>query len=303
MTQSKWNGVNIPKILSNLAEQFRFRFFPFYHQLERMDCGPACLMMVTTFYGQKISLEYARRICHLSISGSSMKGLVEGASHLGFRALAVQIPFKNKDESKNDFFKVPLPSILFWGKNHYVVVYKISKKHIYLADPSRGKVKVTYDEFNRNWITGPNDTGIALILLPNENFGKSKIFFEPNLTKSNLFDYLFGYAKYYIKYLWVIVAILLCVSLIQYLFPQFTRSIVDIGIQQKQLNFIYWILVIQLILHSSQTLFSFLQNWIILHVSSRINALITSDFFLKLTRLLLSFYDNKYYGGDYSKNQ
>ena len=136
--------------------------FPFYQQLDAMDCGPTCLRMVSEHYGRRYTLQQLRQRSHIDREGVSMRGIILAAEGIGLRALPVKIPFEKTDLEAVSFLDAPLPAIAHWDQNHFVVVYKISKKHIWIADPGRGKVKIGYAEFQRHWISDAGQ-GVAIL--------------------------------------------------------------------------------------------------------------------------------------------
>jgi len=257
-----------------------------------MDCGPSCLWMVAAFYGAKYPIQYLRDACCIGMTGASMEGLVTGATRIGLRALAVKLPYTA--EKGNSLQNVPLPAIAFWGQNHFVVVYKITPKYILIGDPAQGRIRASRSTFRQNWASQEGEEGILLLLQPTQKFYEQEIPVEKSSGRS--YRFLAGYLKGYQRFIGLVLLAILLISGIQYLFPYLTRSIIDNGIQRKKLNFIYLVLLFQLVLYFGQTALTFLQNWVILHLSSRINILLSSDFLYKLTRLPISFYDNKYYG-------
>lgn len=114
--------------------------FPYYKQLDAMDCGPTCLRMIAKHYGKAYSLEYLREKCYISRNGVTVAGISDGAEAIGMRSLAVQVPFSKLREA-------PFPCIVYWRQRHFVVVYKIKKNWVWVADPGHGLVKYTREDF------------------------------------------------------------------------------------------------------------------------------------------------------------
>ena len=140
-----------------------FKRFPFYQQLDQMDCGPTCLKMIAEHYGQNYSLEFLRSQSYISRTGVSLKGIMEAAETIGLRGIPVKIPFVSNDPNIPGFDQVPLPCIVHWEQNHFLVVYKYSDKYVWIADPGVGKVKISHREFKAKW-ESDGDMGIVLIL-------------------------------------------------------------------------------------------------------------------------------------------
>jgi len=266
--------------------------FPFYKQPDAKDCGPTCLRIVSKFYGKTIPLQQIRNLSETTREGSSLLGLSDAAEKLGFKSLGVQIDFKTFVE------EVPLPCIVHWNKQHFVVVYKIDKTgKIYISDPSYGLITYTKEEFIKNWI-GENanektEEGIALLLETTPAFYKNE--FDEDESKVSL-KFL---SKYLFKYKSLIIQLaigLLAGSLLSLIFPFLTQSIVDVGIQNQDINFIYLVLLAQVVLFLGRIGIEIIRSWILLHLSSRINISIISDFFIKLMKLPISFFDTRMTG-------
>nr|WP_314494786.1 peptidase domain-containing ABC transporter [uncultured Chryseobacterium sp.] len=266
--------------------------FPFYKQPDSKDCGPTCLRIVSKYYGKSISLQQIRHLSETTREGSSLLGLSDAAEDLGFRSLGVQIDFNTLAE------EVPLPCIVHWNKQHFVVVYKIDKNNVvYISDPSYGLITYSREEFIKFWI-GENanentEEGIVLILETTPAFFQTE--FDDHESKAS-FSFL---SKYLLKYKSLIVQLaigLLAGSLLSLILPFLTQSIVDVGIQNQDLNFIYLVLLAQIMLFLGRMGIEVIRSWILLHLSTRINISIISDFFIKLMKLPISFFDTRMTG-------
>ena len=264
--------------------------FPHYKQLDSMDCGPTCLRIIAKHYGKNYSLAYLREKCYIDREGVSLKGISEAAELIGLRTLAVKLPLMNEAESSS-LFMAPLPAIAHWNQDHFIVVYKMNKKYVWISDPAIGKYKLTLSEFSKGW-NHKTSKGIALLLETTPAFN------EQNFSKESKsgFGFLFRYLTPHRKLIIQLIFGLLLGTVFQLIFPFLTQSLVDIGIDTKNLNFIYIILLGQLMLFVSQTVVRFIQSWILLHISVRINVSLISDFLLKMMRLPLSFFDSKNIG-------
>ena len=266
--------------------------FPFYKQPDFKDCGPTCLRIISKFYGKTISLQQIRHLSETTREGSSLLGLSDAAEELGFKSLGVQIDFKTLVED------VPLPCIVHWNKVHFVVVYKIDKtEKIYISDPSYGLITYTKDEFIKFWIGNNADEnteeGIALLLETTPAFYKNE--FDNEESKAS-FSFL---SKHLLKYKPLVLQLaigLLAGSLLSLIVPFLTQSIVDVGIQNQDLNFIYLVLLAQVMLFLGKMGIDVIRSWILLHLSTRINISIISDFFIKLMKLPISFFDTRMTG-------
>lgn len=222
-----------------------------------------------------------------------MLGINETANNLGLRTICVKT-------TTSIFDKSPLPSILHWDQNHFVVLYKVKKgKKFYVADPGKGLVTYGLEEFKQHWIsTSSNgeDKGIAMFLETTPAFFTYKMEGKENLKERRSFRFLFGYVKKYRKYFGQIILGLVVGSLLQLVLPFLTQSIVDVGIKNQDIGFVWLILLGQLMLTISRTAIDFIRRWLLLHISLRINISLVSDFFIKLLKLPMSFFDTKLMG-------
>ncbi len=263
--------------------------FPFYKQPDSKDCGPTCLRIIAKHYGKLISLQDIRDLSETTRAGSNLLKLSDAAEAIGFKSIGVKINYQKLKEA-------PLPLVVHWNKNHFVVVYKIKKDIIYISDPSYGLITYTKNEFLSQWI-GNNATenskeGVALLLEITPKFNK----LDWDKTDKKSFNFLFQYLFKYKKLLLQLIVGLIVGSLLQLIFPFLTQSIVDIGIQNQDINFIYIVLIAQLMLFLGQTSVDVFRSWILLHLSTRINISLVSDFFIKLMNLPIAYFDTRMTG-------
>ncbi len=262
--------------------------FPFYKQPDQMDCGPTCLRMIAKHYGKNFSLQRLREISGINREGVSLLGISEAAEKIGFRAMGSRLTIAQLSE-------LELPAILHWNQNHFVVLYKIRKGIYYIADPGRGLIEFTLAELKQRWLSAKNedlDFGIALILSPTPALHAQEGDKNEALNWGYLLRYLYRYKQLVIQ-LFVGLGV---GSLLQLIIPFLTQSIVDIGINTRNLNFIYIILIAQTMLFLGRMSVDFIRSWILLHISTRINISILTDFLIKLMKLPMSFFDTKMTG-------
>lgn len=262
--------------------------FPFYRQLDSMDCGPTCLRMVAKYYKKNISLEYLRDKTQIGKEGVNLLGISEAAEVIGFRTKSVQISY---DQLVGE---LRLPAILHWRQNHFVVLYRAKRKTLYVADPARGLLTYSPAEFKQQWAINRNDEkaeGIALGLEPLPGFRDDT--FESQQPRQLTFKSIFSYLLPYRRLIFQLIMGLGTGMLLQLFIPFLTQSIIDIGINNANINFIYVILFAQSALIIGRLAVEFLRGWILLHISARINLAILTDFIAKLTRLPISFFDSK----------
>ena len=258
----------------------------FYRQLDMMDCGPTCLLIVSHYYGLNISLAKLRLLCDKGQQGVSLLGINQTAEELGFKTLPLKL-------NLDDFFdEAQLPCIVHWQNHHYVVVYKIKNNKVYIADPANGKVIFTKDEFRRHW-SQDGESGIALFLQPTErlfqqendeeNTNNGVVHILRQLLRFKRFFYQLGLGA-------------LLGSIFNLTFPFLTQALVDHGIGNKNIDFLYIVLLGQIFLFLSRTSVEFIRGWIMVHMGTRVNIAVVSEFLMKLMRLPLSFFNRSNLG-------
>ena len=263
--------------------------FPFYKQLDAMDCGATCLRMIARFYGRFYSLDYLRELTYLDREGVSLMGISDAAESIGLHTLAVKIGY---DRLADD---IPLPCVAHWRQNHFIVVHKINQKHVWVADPAAGKFKITKEEFLDGWISDEEDgqpVGVLLLMETTPAFFEKE---DEKIDKSG-FRYLFSYLLKYKTLLAQLFLGLFLGSILQLVFPFLMQAVVDIGIINQDINFIVLVLFAQLILFISQTAVEFIRGWILLHIGVRVNINLISDFLIKMMKLPIRFFDTKMTG-------
>lgn len=293
--------------------------FPHYTQHDAMDCGPTCLRMVAKHYGKHYNLQTLRERSHITREGVSMLGISRAAESIGFRTMGVKLTFDQL------LVEAPLPAIVHWNQEHFVVVYKITgkkgKEVVHVSDPAGGLLKYPRKEFEKCWISVYEDPipsisnqllvtdivdhrsvensriegvqrGVALLLEPTPEFYAGK---DEKLNRRS-FGFLFSYLKPYHKMVVQLILGLLLGSLLQLLFPFLTQSIVDQGIGNRNIGFIFLVLIAQLVLTLSRVSVEFIRGWILLHLGTRINVSLISDFLAKLMRLPMRYFDTKLTG-------
>lgn len=260
--------------------------FPHYRQLDRMDCGPSCLRMIAKYYGKSTNLQKLRTLCEINKQGVSLLGISRAAESVGFQSICVR---PNLEELKQAQF----PCVLHWRKVHFVVLYKIKNKKYFIADPANELTTLYESEFINNWQGDKNkNEGFALLMVP------SPTFYEQEDEKCNevKWSFLWHYLIIYRRLVFQLLLGLGAGSILQLITPFLTQSIVDIGVNTRNLNFIYIILIGQIALIIGKASIEFIRSWILLHVSTRINISILTDFLIKLMKLPISFFDTKMTG-------
>jgi len=267
-----------------------------------MDCGPTCLRMIAKHHGRHYSIDTLRNKAGINREGVSLLGISEAAEDVGFRTVGAKLTWEQLKKEAD------LPCVIYWNQVHFVVVYKIKGDKVYLADPAKGKVTYRKEAFLEQWLNTKNNgnsTGIALLLYTSPAF-----YDREGETGNRLsFGILLRYILPYKSLLFQLGLGLLAGSILQLIFPFLTQAVVDIGIQNRDINFIYLILMAQIMLFVGRTAVEFIRSWILLHMSTRINISILSDFLIKLMKLPMPFFDTKMVGdimqrmGDHARIQ
>ena len=266
--------------------------FPFYKQPDQMDCGATCIRMLAKYYGRNVSLSKLRKLSETTREGASLRKISEASEAIGFRTLGVKLSFQQLVKEAH------LPCIIHWNKEHFVIVYETKKDKIFVADPAHGLLEYTKEPFIKSWIgNNANENtkeGIALLLEPTPKLNQTEI--DDNKEAQQGFSFLFQYLFRYKKFLFQLIIGLLAGSLLQLIFPFLTQSVVDVGIQNQDIDFIHLILAAQLFLFIGRASLELIRGWILLHLSTRINISLISDFFIKLMNLPIAFFDSKMTG-------
>ena len=269
----------------------------FVQQRDARDCGASCLAMIARHYGRQFDLDLLREQCSLGKSGVSLLGISKAAEWLGLKSIGGRLSFDTLAT------EVQFPCIVHWNQNHFVVVYKIEKRwggrfRIHVADPAKGLLTYEKEEFCEHWlstVTHGEEKGIALLLQTTDSFYKQtgEQVVKPS---GNRLSFLWSYVQGYKSYFLLLIFGLTLGSLLQLVFPFLTQSIVDTGIGGKDISFVWLVLLAQAMLLVSRTAIDFIRNKILLHISTRINISLVSDFFIKLMKLPMKFFDTKLMG-------
>jgi ATP-binding cassette subfamily B protein len=262
--------------------------FPNVRQLGAMDCGPTCIKMIAKHYGRDFSVSFLREKCFITKLGVNLLGISEAAETIGLRSTGVKINFDGLLENK------PFPCIIHWKNNHFVVLYKMSKNKVYISDPAMGLMTYSKQEFLDAWGHG-SDTGFALFFEPSSDFYEAEIdsVEEKHISSTKfLLDYMRGYSSHFVQiFLGMMIG-----SVIMLFTPFLTQSIVDKGINGLDINFINLVLIGQVILFLGGAFVEVIRSWILLHIGSRINVSLISDFLKKLLSLKVQFFESHLIG-------
>ncbi|WP_312365137.1 peptidase domain-containing ABC transporter [Sphingobacterium sp.] len=273
----------------------KMKSFPLDRQLDMMDCGPACLKMVAKYYGKYYSLQYLRDLCGNTREGVSLAGISFAAEHIGLRTLAAHSSMEDLIE------KIPLPVIIHWDNSHFVVLYRIREKRngdveLYVADPAKGYICYKKEEFSERWVRLDENkaSGIILALEPQADFKQRQA--GEKAEREKHLENVLGYFSPYKKSFTYLGIVMLLITGMQALLPFISKAVIDVGIQTQDISFINIVLVANLALIVSITLSSAVRDWILQHLSSRINIALISDYLIKLMKLPAAFFENKMLG-------
>ena len=263
--------------------------FPFYEQIDSMDCGAACLRMIAKYHGQSYPLSYLKEITYLDREGVSLLGISSAAERIGLKTLAAPVPFQRLTED------IPLPAIAHWEDNHFVVVYKVTKKHVWIGDPATELRKISKDEFLTAWARDylpEQNAGILLLLEPTPDFDTH----QEEFLERHGFYYFLAHLKKYKGLIFQLILGVFLVSIFQVILPFLMQALIDVGVHIEDIGFIYLVLLAQLILIISQTVVETLRNYIVLHIGIRVNINLMSEFLRKLMQLPIKFFDTHIVG-------
>jgi len=253
--------------------------------------------MIAGYYGKEYSLEYLRELCYLSKEGVSLLNINDAADKIGFRTLMATLSFERLVED------CPLPCILHWNQEHFVVLYDIKspsrlslkakkKLKLIVADPAHGFVTLDESAFFEAWLSTSDNKGTVLVLEPTTRFHE----LEGKKADKSKFGFLLKYLLPYHKYLIQVVIGMAVASFISLAFPFLTQLLFDIGVADKNMPLVYAVLLSQLFLFIGGVAIDLVRSWLLLHINTRISLNIISDFLIKLLKLPIKYFDTKAVG-------
>ncbi|MEA2902280.1 MAG: ATP-binding cassette, subfamily bacterial HlyB/CyaB [Actinomycetota bacterium] len=201
----------------------RIRRLPLLWQIDEADCGAACLAMVCRSFGRRVSLAAVRKAVATSIEGTSLRGIARGASELGLAARTVKA-------SKRNVAELPLPAIVHWEGDHWVVLYDVSSSHVRIADPALGLRRLPRATFDEHW------TGYAALVEPTEEFAQA-----PEAVGAR--EWLWPVFRPYRKTALTAVALALGVSALQMALPVSIQVVVDRVLPRRDIGLLHLLLL------------------------------------------------------------
>jgi ATP-binding cassette subfamily B protein len=255
--------------------------------MDAKDCGPACLKIIAKYYGKYYSLQYLRDLCGITREGVSLLDISYAAEKIGLRSISIQITLQDLID------RVPLPAIIHWNNDHFIVVYRATKTKVYVSDPAKGLVSYTPEQFKEKWYKDDSE-GILMALEPMANF--KQIEANERIERFKSFENLLSYFTPYKKAFGILLFIMFIATMLQAFLPFISKAVIDTGIFTGDITFINMVLVANIVLLLSITLSNILRDWVLLHVTTRVNISLISDYLIKLMKLPVSFFENKLVG-------
>ncbi|MEQ9402847.1 MAG: peptidase domain-containing ABC transporter [Cyclobacteriaceae bacterium] len=263
-----------------------FKRFPFYKQLDLRDCGAVCLKIIAKHYGKYLDLPFLKERCGTSREGVSIFDICTAADSIGLKSAASKVDFATLAK------KAPLPCIVHWQEKHFLVVYKVGKNKVYLSDPARGLVTESWSDFQSNW-KGDDELGKIILFEPTPKFKEIE---EAKTNALQGIRYLLAYLKPFKKYALQLLLVLVVITLIQAVLPIISQAVIDVGITGQDFDFIYLMLLANLILITCTSAGNWVRASLSLHISSRIKISLLTDYLYKLLRLPINYFENKLIG-------
>lgn len=264
-----------------------WKSFPVEYQMDSQDCGPAALKMIAKYYGKYYSLQYLRDKCGITKEGVSLLDLSTGAESIGLHTLALKCTVGELVE------KVPFPVIVFWNGNHFIVVYGATKSHILVSDPTKGHVRYTHQDFKKGWYLEGEAEGVLLAVEPTADFRLTQT--EKQQQKDSFLGIL-RYLEPYKGKFGLILTVMTLVTLLQGLLPFISKAVIDVGIKTSDVNFIHMVLIGNASILVSVMVFNVIRDWLLMHITARVNIALISDYLIKLMKLPVTFFENKLLG-------
>ncbi len=261
--------------------------FPVEYQMDSNDCGPASLKIIAKYFGKFYSLQSLRDKCGITNQGVSLLDISTGAENIGLRTLSIKCAITDIVN------KVPFPAIIYWKESHFIVVYHANKKHVWVSDPAKGLIKYNIKEFQKGWYQKGENYGVLLAIEPTVNFHESK---QERDIKSKTFSHILKYFFPYKKNFFLIFGVMLIVTLLQGILPFISKAVIDVGIKSSDVDFINMVLIGNICILISITIFNVIRDWVLMHITSRVNIALISDYLIKLMKLPVTFFENKLLG-------
>ena len=264
------------------------RRFPHEYQLDKMDCGPASIKIIAKHFGKYYSLQYLRDLCGMTREGVSFLDLTYACEKIGLRSFASEATMGELRDL------VTLPCIIHWNESHFVVVYQVTKTYVFVSDPAKGLIKYDHKQFEKGWCSREGNKGAFLAVEPQAHFKQIEI--NEKTERLKKFENILGYFIPYKRSFLNLCIVMLLVTLLQSLLPFISKAVIDVGIKTRDIHFIYLVLVGNIMIIFCVLLSNIVRDWILLHVTARVNIALISDYLIKLMKLPASFFETKMTG-------
>lgn len=265
-----------------------FKKFPHEYQMDAKDCGPASLKIIAKYYGKYYSLQYLRDLCGITREGVTFSDISYAAQKIGLRTVSL------KADINDLVHRIILPCIVHWDNDHFIVIYAANKNKIYVSDPAKGLLSYTLQQFIERWYQPDQEYGYIMALEPMANF--KQIEANERIERLKRFENIFNYFTPYKRAFGILFLVMLIATGLQSLLPFISKSVIDTGIYTRDISFIELMLIANVVLLLSITLSNLLRDWVLLHVSTRVNISLISDYLIKLMKLPVTFFENKLVG-------
>ena len=257
--------------------------YPFFLQQSASDCGAACLVMAGRYWGKRFSINRLRDLASVDRNGASLNGLAGAAESIGFTTRMVTATLDKLAEQT-------LPAIAHWEGKHYVVVYKITRQRVIIADPALGQLTLSREEFNKGW------TGYTLLLQPTAIFSKTA---ETNSSLGRYFELV----KPYRSILLEIALASIAIQIFGLVVPLLTQLLLDRVVVQRSDLTLTAVGSGLLIFGLFQIAMTGLRQYLLAHTANRIDLALIVGFVDRTFRLPLSFFETRYVGDIISRIQ
>jgi HlyB family type I secretion system ABC transporter len=257
--------------------------FPFLKQHSQADCGVACLVMIALYWGKRFSMNQLRQFANVDRQGASLKGLVMAAEHCGFMARPAKGNLLGMAQQS-------LPAIALWEGQHYVVVYAINRRFVYVADPAIGQRRLKRSQFERSW------NGYALFLQPTQQFQNTVE------SQQNIWRFYELIKPHGFVLMEVLIASLM-VQVFGLFIPFLTQILLDRVVVERSLSTFYAAGSGILIFTLFSSLMKSLRRYLIFHTANRIDLSLAVGFIAHAFRLPQVYFDARYVGDITSRIQ
>ncbi|MBW4641936.1 MAG: peptidase domain-containing ABC transporter [Goleter apudmare HA4340-LM2] len=259
------------------------RRYPFFAQQSASDCGAACLVMVSRYWGKRFSVNRLRDIANVDRNGASLRGLSTAAESIGFSTRPVKA-------SLDQLAKQKLPAIVHWEGKHYIVVYEITSKHVIVADPAIGQCTLSHKEFKKDW------TGYVLLLEP------TVLFKDVKETTTPFWQFFELMKPHGLVMLEVLIASIF-IQLFGLITPLFTQLILDRVVVQRSHLTLTAVGIGLLIFSLFRVVMTGLRQYLLDHTANKLDLVLIVGFIRHTLRLPLSFFESRYVGDIISRVQ